>query len=89
MNKRLSRITITIGLIVLIVGVSTLAASTQFIESDSHIVNIYENSEEQVDMLIFISPQYADDSEIKTAISNYVLSVKDDLGWNAKILFII
>jgi hypothetical protein len=73
MNKRLSRITVAITLIVLIVGVSTLADSTQFIESDLDTVVIYENSEEDVDMLIFIS---------------YISSVKDDLGWNVKIIVI-
>ena len=88
MNKRLSRITVAIGLIVLIVGVSTLAASNQFIDSNLQPVFNYENSEEDVDMLVFISPQYADDFEIKTAIRTYISSVKDDLGWNINIIII-
>jgi len=39
-----------------------------------------------LDMLIFLSPQYADDSEIKNAINRYIDAVKEDIGWDTKIV---
>jgi len=36
------------------------------------------------DMLIFISPQYSDDIQIKQALNEYIVSVKEDIGWDIK-----
>ena len=88
MKTRMSRLIVAIGLIAFIVGVSTLAASTQLMESNMQSILTYANLEEDVDMLIFVSPQYSDDFEIKTAIRSYISSVKDDIGWNVKIIMI-
>jgi len=41
---------------------------------------------EKLDMLIFVSPQYAGDSQIKQAINEYIEVVKEDIGWNVKII---
>ena len=38
------------------------------------------------DMLIFISPQYANNTKIKQAINEYINAVREDIGWNTKII---
>ncbi len=43
-------------------------------------------NESLLDMLIFLSPQYADDIEIKNAINRYIDAVKEDIGWDTKIV---
>lgn len=40
------------------------------------------------DLLIILSPQYHQDTEIHTAIHSYLTAVKKDLGWNAQIVSI-
>ncbi|MBU3907063.1 MAG: hypothetical protein KKA64_02310 [Nanoarchaeota archaeon] len=45
--------------------------------------------EEQVqpaNMLIFISPQYSEDTDILNSINKYVVAVKKNLDWNTKII---
>ncbi len=39
---------------------------------------------EKLDMLIFISPQYAADTQIQQAINEYIDAVKNDVGWDTK-----
>ena len=39
-------------------------------------------------MLLFLSPQYQNDSEILFSINNYIAIVKQDVNWNVKIIFI-
>jgi chemotaxis protein histidine kinase CheA len=41
---------------------------------------------ERLDMLIFISPQYAADTQIQKAINEYINTVKNDVGWDTKII---
>jgi len=41
---------------------------------------------EKVNMLIFLSPQYANDSQIKEAINVYINTVKEDINWNTEII---
>jgi len=43
---------------------------------------------EKFDMLIFISPQYRNDSEIKDAVISYSKAVKEDIGWHTKTLLL-
>lgn len=86
MNKRLSMVIIAIGVIAIIIGVSTLGASTQLLESNNDILLVHQNSLEELDMLIFVSPQYADDVEIDKSVKSYIKSVKDDIGWEIKII---
>jgi len=43
---------------------------------------------EKVDMLIFISPQYANNTQIKQAINGYVDAVEEDINWETKIITI-
>jgi hypothetical protein len=43
---------------------------------------------EKIDMLIFISPQYANDSQIVQAINEYREAVKKDIGWETKLITI-
>jgi hypothetical protein len=43
---------------------------------------------EKLDMLIFVSPQYANDTQIKQAINEYIEAVKNDIGWETKIIAI-
>ena len=39
-----------------------------------------------LDMLIFISPQYVDDVQIQQAITGYREAVEDDIGWNTIVI---
>jgi len=39
-----------------------------------------------VDMLIFVSPQYADDEEILQAINNYIGVVEEDVNWSTEVI---
>ncbi|UCE38683.1 MAG: hypothetical protein JSW00_05495 [Thermoplasmata archaeon] len=80
MEKKISAT--ILGLLILSIGIPIL--TTQNIESKTVNTNIQETLE----MLIFISPQYADDKEIKDTINYYTKAVKDDLGWNTKIITI-
>ncbi len=41
-----------------------------------------------INMLIFLSPQYAKDSDIKKAVNTYIRAVKEDINWNSKIIFL-
>ncbi len=41
---------------------------------------------QNIDMLIFLSPQYSEDVQIKQAINKYIDVVKNDIGWNTKIV---
>jgi len=41
---------------------------------------------EKADMLIFLSSQYANDSQIKEAINIYIEAVKEDINWTTEII---
>ena len=43
-------------------------------------------TKEKLDMLIFISPQYRNDIQIKQAINEYINAVEKDIGWKTKII---
>ncbi len=45
-------------------------------------------SGDDVDMLIFVSPQYVDDEEILQAINNYIAAVKEDVNWSTEVICI-
>lgn len=47
---------------------------------------IVRGTNEDIDMLIFISPQYSDDQQILNAINNYINAIKDDIDWKSKVL---
>lgn len=49
---------------------------------------IYEMTDLQnnPDLLIILSPQYSDDSDIHAAILTYRIAVKTDLGWNSQLI---
>lgn len=88
MEKRMYIPATVLGLLVLFIGVPILSAHTQDVASHNNTILISTNMQERIDMLIFISPQYADDAEITTTINSYVSSVKEDLGWNTKLILI-
>ena len=81
MKKKFISIMITICFIFLLFGVYTLGASTQLGIINKNVMINYSNIQD-LDMLIFVSPQYADDIDIKNSINSYCESVKDDIGWN-------
>jgi len=85
MKEKIARIIIAIGLTILFLIVYTLNASTQIVKPN---INNLTNGEtlEYIDMLIFISPQYSDDIEIKNAICSYISAVKEDINWIIKII---
>lgn len=44
--------------------------------------------DESFDMLIFISPQYANNKMVKQSVNRYIDAVNDDLSWNTKLILI-
>ena len=42
----------------------------------------------QLQLLVIISPQYGNDNDILNSIQNYLLAVKNDLGWNGEIIIL-
>ena len=42
----------------------------------------------QLQLLVIISPQYGHDNDILNSIQNYLLAVKNDLGWNGEIIIL-
>lgn len=79
-------------IVIIIIGILTLSSVN--INAEIHNLNSTQISksvyplQDNVDMLIFISPQYADDEEIHQAINNYISIVKDELNWSVEIIFI-
>ncbi len=51
------------------------------IHAKSSPINVNE-----VQMLVFVSPQYSGDISVLRAIEEYSIAVKDDIGWNIKII---
>jgi hypothetical protein len=85
MKEKIARTIIVIGFTILFLVVYTLGASTQIVKPNINKLMNGENLD-FVDMLIIVSPQYADDIEIKTAINSYISAVKDDIGWDVNIV---
>jgi hypothetical protein len=88
MKRSILQTAIVLVLIVLIAGVSTLSAATQNPVSSKYSSFTSIINQKSIDMLIFVSPQYAADAEIKAAINSYCKAVKDDLGWNTKVILV-
>jgi len=73
---------IVIGLL-LVTSIATVNAEFHRVLSkpaESYIFN------DDIDILIFVSPQYADDWEILQAINNYIAVVKEDVNWSTKVV---
>jgi hypothetical protein len=86
MNKRIIQIAITLFATILILGIYTLSASTKLSEFDSYSSTISKVFNKDLDMLIFLSPQYAGDEDIRLAIDSYISAVKADIDWNTKLI---
>lgn len=54
------------------------------IYKDSNQVSV--KTLQKVEFLIFLSPQYAGDSSIATAIEQYCNAVKNDIGWDTEVI---
>jgi hypothetical protein len=67
-----------------------LLVSTSFVGVSYGIENKYSLyfTPNNIDMLIFISPQYGEDEEIIQAINKYIELVEDDINWSTEIIFI-
>ena len=75
---------LALALIAIFSGASFIAVSAQFnMPTSSPIQTIIF---EDIDMLIFVSPQYAYDVNITTAIDSYTSMVNNDTRWNTKII---
>lgn len=83
MEKRIYLPITILGLLLAFIGVPILSAGTQSIPSYTH-----EISTTNFDMVIFLSPQYADDTDIQTSINSYIEAVKEDLGWTTQLIAI-
>ena len=84
MKNTILRTGLALGLIALFSSASIASVSAQFITpySSPIFTTVYRNT----DMLIFVSPQYAYDIEIRTAIESYISAVKEDIGWNTRMV---
>ena len=74
---------LALGLIAIFSGASLVAVNAQFNVSTSSPIT---TGNPDIDMLIFVSPQYAQDTDIEIAIQSYISAVEDDLGWITKII---
>lgn len=84
MKNTMRRTGLALALIAIFSGASFIAVSAQFnIPTSSPIQTIIF---EDIDMLIFVSPQYAYDTNITTAIDSYISTVNNDTRWNTKII---
>lgn len=86
MKKRLILIALALSGALVFLGICTLAASPEISAVNNSSFTLSTNILENPDMLVFISPQYANDKDIKTAINNYATAVKADIDWNIKII---
>lgn len=68
------------------ISIQFLSASGLSISPDTPSSFPKVDSFDKVDMLIFISPQYRDDTDIETTINHYMKTVKAQLNWNIKII---
>ena len=84
MKNTILRTGLALGLIALFSSASIASVSAQFITpySSPIFTMVYRNT----DMLIFVSPQYAYDIEIRTAIESYISAIKEDIGWNTRMV---
>lgn len=80
MRNTIIRTGLSLGLIVILSGASLIVVSAQF--------NISLIIESNPEMIIFVSPQYADDKEIITAIESYTSAVKQDIEWDTNIILL-
>ena len=83
MNKRVLKIVIALLFTSIILGICCLANSTYLPKVKASSIQSNFLSEEP-DMLVFLSPQYAHDKDILSAINEYAAIVKSDISWNVK-----
>lgn len=85
MKKRAIPISLALSAIFLFLGICTLSANQEF-SAINNSSAISKNILKDPDMLVFVSPQYADDEEINAAIETYSNSVKADINWETRII---
>ncbi len=84
MKNTIIRTGLALGLIAILSGASPIVVSAQFsVSPSSPIAAIIDVN---FDMIIFVSPQYAQDTGITTAIESYISAVNNDLDWNTKVI---
>jgi len=69
-----------------------LSTNTNIQNNKFKIIEVITNTLQkptQIDMLLFLSPQYQNDSEILFSINNYIATVKQDVNWTVKIIPIL
>ncbi len=88
MKKKTLRLAFVLGAIFLFSGVTIISASSQFSISPKQSTLTITNLKDSIEMLIFISPQYSNDKEIRSAIETYIASVQSDINWELKIITI-
>ena len=71
--------------IIILLGICTLVAIPE-LSAIKNSPTQYTNNNKDPDILVFISPQYSNDEEIKVSINNYATAVKEDINWNIKII---
>jgi hypothetical protein len=74
---------IIFSIFILLIASQLPFVSTDALEASTHTPLV---SEKNPDLLILLSPQYAHDEDITTAIYAYQEAVQDDLGWNSTLL---
>ena len=71
-----------------IATLAVLACFFEFISSTviSQDILLSNNSLEETEMLIFLSPQYSTDRDIEIALQKYVTIIQDELEWNVHLI---
>jgi len=86
MKNTIIRTGLALFLIAILSGGSLIVVSAQFNDSIQTPISIIIESTPE--MLIFVSPQYADNEAIITSIESYISAVNEDIGWDTKIIFL-
>lgn len=94
-NKRKSLLLCTVSIILVLTSsiiISQVITQDRFSSSPSFPIvqaqQVYTLLEDSPHLLIILSPQYANDPEIRIAINTYQLAIKAQPGWNSNSIFL-
>ena len=76
------------GILLFFTLIPIFSTQTPTITAIQTSVASLKTAQAEPDMLIFLSPQYAHDVDVRTAITTYMTSVHDDIQWNTTLVII-
>jgi len=81
-------IVLSLGILLFFTQIPLFSTQTPTITAIQTSVTTLNTTQAAPDMLIFLSPQYANDTELHTALTTYITSVHNDLQWNTTLITI-